>query len=257
MAYSIPPLDFSRSPSSLYTVSEVVSPPRDDSTVHTGSSEPDVLSPSTTATSVMAEDRENENEEPRFEHRIVDLRRMDSASSISSPRGKLLKRQVSMYGRARNTYDEKKEWQSFRCDIHPAANSSYSKAEAECKQAIVAAGGEIDTSFVYLGGFCYRIPGWVGNPITPGRTSFRSEHAEVATWKPFPRPVFDRFKLKPYHAADRTVTAERRRTIAGPEHLLQDVLLLPKARHKAGRRVVSSWLGMLAKDYGRGVSYLT
>ncbi|KAK3672354.1 hypothetical protein LTR78_007661 [Recurvomyces mirabilis] len=256
MAYSIPPLDFSRSPNSFYTVSEVVPPPHDDSTMYTGSSEPESLSRSTTATSMMTEDHENEGEEPRLEHRIVDLRRIDSASSISSPRGKLVNRQVSMYGRAWSTKDDKKGWQSFRCDIHPAANSSYSKAETECKQAIITAGGEIDASFVYLGGFFYRLPGWVDNPLKPGHTLIESSRAKVDRWTPFPRPVFDRFKLKPYHATNRVVTAERRRTIAGPEHLLQDVLLLPKTRQKAGRRVVSSWLGMLAKDYGKGVSYL-
>ena len=110
---------------------------------------------------------------------------------------------------------------------------------------------------MYLGGFFYRLPGWVDNPLRSDRTDLACGHAEIGAWSPFPKPVFDRFKLKPYHAADRTVTAERRRTIAGPEHLLQDMLLRPKARPKAGRRVVSSWLGMLAKDYGKSVSYLT
>jgi len=145
MAYSIPPLDFSRSPNSFYTISDAA-PLCDNSTVQTGSSNPELLSRTTTATSVMTEDHEDEDEEPAskhkvakprevdvwsvicdahsrtarkderavFEHKVVDLRRMDSASTVGSSRGKLVKRQVSRYDGAGSGFDEKRGWQTLR-----------------------------------------------------------------------------------------------------------------------------------------------
>lgn len=132
---------------------------------------------------------------------------------------------------------------------------SYTAADSAAKTLVLASGGEILTSFVYPGGFFYHISPLITNPLETGQEVCSGATMRIEPWKPFERPLFDRFLVVPYHAADRSVTAERRMTIGGVESLLPEALRSP-ARAGIGKRAMSAWFGMMVRDYGRGVSYI-
>ncbi|KAK5115297.1 hypothetical protein LTR62_001497 [Meristemomyces frigidus] len=265
MSFSIPPLDFSRSPSSFYTFSASISS-GDGRTAKTGSSEQDHLSRISTAASLSSDDACPETtEEPEL------VRQESSGIVFDIPATGVVHREPIVSGRC----DHRKGWKSFRvstamlgdnsgqitgdqCDIFPTTGTSYAEIEAELRRSIIAAGGEMDTNFVYPGGFMYRIAPSAQNSVPVPRSVSGKFEVKISTWTPFPKPVFDRFKLQPYHAADRTVTAERRRTIAGPEILLQDMLMArTRGESQSGRkRVVSAWLRLLVKECGKRMSYV-
>jgi hypothetical protein len=132
--------------------------------------------------------------------------------------------------------------------------TSYTIAELAAKELVTAAGGEIITSFIYPGGFFYHVSPLILNPLGTGQEVGSGATVRIDAWKQFERPLFDRFLIVPYHAADRSVTAGRRMTICGVKSLLPDSLRSPKAN--VGKRAMSAWFGMLARDYGKSVSYI-
>lgn len=112
---------------------------------------------------------------------------------------------------------------------------------------------------MFPGGFLYRIPPSTGNPLQDGSETSSGGKIETAPWTPFSKPIFSTFTLQPYHAVDRTVSVSKRTTVVGPEQLLLAAKPLMGLNANAGafrRRTLGAWFGLLARDYGKNVSYI-
>ena len=104
----------------------------------------------------------------------------------------------------------------LQCSILTTSGPAFTATETSCKSLILSAGGSINTSFICPGGFFYQLPPLTPNPLCDGDETANGGTIEILDWTPFPKPIFSAFKLMPYHAADRTVSVNRRATIAGP-----------------------------------------
>ncbi|KAK3113263.1 hypothetical protein LTR53_009631 [Teratosphaeriaceae sp. CCFEE 6253] len=269
MATMIPPFDFARSPDSFSTACEQQSTDEWEDSSSRPSVDSSVPAPAPAMGNVELDDGWSTIAE------TVERRRRDSIDSqrtavqdqdpfvtqpaesirpeqVSSLQNKLVKRRQSVRcSKASPSTTKAKEWVSYRLDIHATSSTDYPAAEAACKQLILEAGGSV-IDFVCPGGLFYRLPALAPNPLRNGAEIKSGSHITVASWTPFPAAQFSGLKLGYRHGRSNEllllpmVRAARRQT----------AIEVGAVKGGMAKRCASAWLGLLARDYGRGVSYL-
>ncbi|TKA83343.1 hypothetical protein B0A55_00605 [Friedmanniomyces simplex] len=267
MATIIPPLNFTRSPDSFSTACEQQSNDEwedSSSTTSVASAVPlPELSPDKT---------EDEDSGWSDTAEAVELKRQDTITSqscgvqrndtIKSQHTKLVKRQPSVKPPIAAPSATKKDWISYRCDIHAHPSTDYTAAASACHHLILEAKGHL-IPFIYLGGLLYQLPPNTPNPLRPGDIiDTAGSHISVDTWSSFPPAEFSGLKLgyrygraDELHLLPLVRAVGRRQTVQG-DGSRGGQKVWGGRRSGVAKRCVSAWLGMLAKDYGRGVSYI-
>ncbi|KAK0310720.1 hypothetical protein LTR01_003875 [Friedmanniomyces endolithicus] len=268
MATTIPPLDFTRSPDSFSTACEQQS--NDD---WEDSSSTTSVASAVPTSALPANKIENEDSGWSDLVQTVELKRRDTISgqhvdiqrhdTVKSTQKKLVKRRPSVKPAKATPVPAETSWVSYRCDIHAHSSTNYAAAASSCEQLILEANGHL-IPFVYPGGLLYKLPPSTPNPLHSGDTIDRAgSHVSIATWQPFPPAEFSGLKLGFRHGRPDAlqllplVRAVRRQTLqAGDGGSEGEKGLWGGRRSGVAKRCVSAWLGMVARDYGRGVSYI-
>ncbi|KAK0363715.1 hypothetical protein LTR02_002149 [Friedmanniomyces endolithicus] len=267
MATTIPPLNFTRSPDSFSTACEQQS--NDD---WEDSSSTTSIASAIPASALPVNKIDNKDSGWSDLAQTVELKRSDTISSqpdgiqrhdtIKSTQNKLVKRRPSIKPPKGSPTALEKSWVSYRCDIHAHSNTNYAAAASSCEQLILEANGHL-IPFVYPGGLLYKPPPTTPNPLHSGDTiDSAGSHVSIASWKPFPPAEFSGLKLGFRHGRPDElqllplVRAVRRQTLQGDGGSGGEKALWGGRRSGVAKRCVSAWLGMVARDYGRGVSYI-
>lgn len=86
---------------------------------------------------------------------------------------------------------------TYRCNIHAQNGASHLAVERACSEVITEAGGCMLDSYSFPGGFMFRIPSDVSEPITSCELPARGVKIELEKWSEFPLPNFDGLGMNP------------------------------------------------------------
>lgn len=147
----------------------------------------------------------------------------------------------------------------LQCDILAASGEDFTKAEAECKQIILEAGGKLIDEFIYPGGFLYQISPGTNNPLQCGDEIVGGGYIQIADWAQFPRPRFNGLRLAPYGGAGEylllPVPPHRSRSLARAASMRtawrRSALVWENNTKK--RASIISWLSGWAREYSGGM----
>jgi hypothetical protein len=86
---------------------------------------------------------------------------------------------------------------TYHCSIHAPNSASHLAVERACCEIVTEAGGRVLDSYSFPGGFMFRIPSNVPEPITSCELRARGVRIELEKWSEFPLPNFDGLRLNP------------------------------------------------------------
>ncbi|KAK5695266.1 hypothetical protein LTR97_008772 [Elasticomyces elasticus] len=270
MATVIPPLDFTRSPDSFSTACEVQSNEDWEDSSSTTSVQSAIPVPDLHQDGVESEDDDRpsgwsgvvEAVQQKRRDTVITIRPCESPRSqlIESPHSKLVKRRPLVKPSKAASTTANKDWKSYRCDIHAHPRTSYSGALSACTSLILEAGGVL-IPFIYPGGVLYQLPPKSSNPLKSGDTiDAAGSHITIASWTAFPPAEFSGLKMgHVYGRSDEKqllplVRAVKRQTMMETSDVKEK--LWSHRKSGVAKRCMSAWLGMVARDYGKGVSYI-
>jgi hypothetical protein len=85
----------------------------------------------------------------------------------------------------------------YRCSIHAQNSTSHLAVERACREIITEASGRILDSYSFPGGFMFRIPPGISEPIATCELPSRGVKIELEKWSEFPLPNFDGLSMNP------------------------------------------------------------